>query len=59
VQREANKASLARGEDFSPGVQAATAHAGVDVVIDNVGSQLFEPIRRSLALGGRWFWLGS
>jgi NADPH:quinone reductase-like Zn-dependent oxidoreductase len=31
----------------------ATGGAGVDVAIDNVGSQPFEPIRRSMGIGGR------
>jgi len=31
----------------------------VDVAIDNVGSQLFDAIRRSLATGGRWIMIGQ
>jgi acryloyl-coenzyme A reductase len=49
----------ARGEDFSLAVKAATGGEGADVVIDNVGSQLFDPIRRSVALGGRWILVGQ
>jgi NADPH:quinone reductase-like Zn-dependent oxidoreductase len=49
----------ARGEDFSPAVRKATGGAGVDVAIDNVGSQLFEPIRRSMGIGGRWLLIGQ
>jgi acryloyl-coenzyme A reductase len=48
-----------RGEDFSAVVKKATAGEGVDVAIDNVGSQLFEPIRRSMAVGGRWIMIGQ
>jgi len=49
----------ARGEDFSGAVKKATGGAGVDVAIDNVGSQLFEPIRRSMGIGGRWIMIGQ
>jgi D-arabinose 1-dehydrogenase-like Zn-dependent alcohol dehydrogenase len=49
----------ARGEDFSAAVRKATGGAGVDVAIDNVGSQLFEPIRRSMGIGGRWILIGQ
>ncbi|HXW26434.1 MAG TPA: alcohol dehydrogenase catalytic domain-containing protein [Xanthobacteraceae bacterium] len=48
-----------RGEDFSAAVKKATGGYGVDVAIDNVGSQLFEPIRRSMAVGGRWIMIGQ
>jgi len=48
-----------RGEDFSGAVKQATAGAGVDVAVDNVGSQLFDPIRRSMAIGGRWIMIGQ
>jgi acryloyl-coenzyme A reductase len=50
---------VARGEDFSPKVIAATGGDGVDVVIDNVGSVLFEPTRRSLGMGARWVFIGQ
>ena len=46
-----------RGEDFSPAVVALTG--GVDVVIDNVGSQVFQSVRKSLASGGRWVLIGQ
>lgn len=46
-----------RGEDFSADVQALCG--GVDVVIDNVGSQIFQPVRKSLASGGRWVLIGQ
>jgi acryloyl-coenzyme A reductase len=49
----------ARGEDFSGAVKKVTDGQGVDVVIDNVGSQLFEPIRRSMGIGGRWILIGQ
>jgi acryloyl-coenzyme A reductase len=48
-----------RGEDFSAAVKKATGGQGVDVAIDNVGTQLFEPIRRSLGIGGRWIMIGQ
>jgi D-arabinose 1-dehydrogenase-like Zn-dependent alcohol dehydrogenase len=48
-----------RGEDFSGAVRKATNGQGVDVAIDNVGSQLFEPIRRSMGIGGRWILIGQ
>src|SRR5262249_50814006 len=45
-----------RREDYSG---AARGGQGVDAAIDNVGSQLFEPIRRSLGIGGRWIMIGQ
>jgi acryloyl-coenzyme A reductase len=48
-----------RGEDFSERVRALTQGQGVDVVIDNVGTPLFTPIRRSLATNGRWVLVGQ
>jgi len=48
-----------RGEDFSSAVKKANRGLGVDVAIDNVGSQLFEPIRRSMGIGGRWIMIGQ
>lgn len=48
-----------RGEDFSAAVREATGGQGVDVAIDNVGSQLFDPIRRSMGIGGRWIMIGQ
>lgn len=48
-----------RGEDFSNAVKRASGGLGVDVAIDNVGSQLFEPIRRSMGIGGRWIMIGQ
>ncbi len=48
-----------RDEDFSSAVKALTGGEGVDVVIDNVGSPLFQPTRKSLAMGGRWIFVGQ
>jgi len=48
-----------RGEDFSGAVKKVTGGEGVDVVIDNVGSVLFQPTRKSLAMGGRWIFVGQ
>ena len=48
-----------RGADFSGAVKAATDGAGVDVAIDNVGSPVFDAVRRSLAVGGRWLLIGQ
>ena len=47
------------GEDFSPKVRALTGGEGVDVAIDNVGSDTFHPMRRSLARRGRWVFIGQ
>jgi len=48
-----------RGADFSGAVRAATGGEGVDVAIDNVGSPVFDAVRRSLAVGGRWILIGQ
>ncbi|MDE2004961.1 MAG: alcohol dehydrogenase catalytic domain-containing protein [Rhodospirillales bacterium] len=47
------------GSDFSAAVRAASGGEGVDVAIDNVGSAVFEPTRRSLAEGARWVLVGQ
>jgi acryloyl-coenzyme A reductase len=47
-----------KGEDFSGRVRAAIG-GGVDVVIDNVGSLVFEATRCSLADGARWVLVGQ
>jgi len=49
----------ARGEDFSPQVKRLTDGRGVDVLVDNVGTPLFEPMRRSLGIAGRWILIGQ
>jgi len=49
----------ARGADFSPEVKRLTGGRGVDVLIDNVGTVLFEPMRRSLGIAGRWILIGQ
>jgi D-arabinose 1-dehydrogenase-like Zn-dependent alcohol dehydrogenase len=48
-----------RAEDFSAAVRHATDGRGVDVVIDNVGSQVFDAVRRSMADGGRIVMVGQ
>jgi acryloyl-coenzyme A reductase len=48
-----------RGEDFSKHVRALTQGRGVDVVIDNVGTMLFDSIRKSITVGGRWILVGQ
>lgn len=50
---------IERGTDFSSEVRRITEGRGVDVVIDNVGSQVFEPARRSTADGGRIVLVGQ
>ncbi len=47
------------GEDFSPKVRALTGGEGVNAAIDNVGSDTFHPMRRSLARRGRWVFIGQ
>ncbi len=48
-----------RGEDFSSEVRRLTDGRGVDAVIDNVGSLVFEAVRRSMADGGRIVLVGQ
>ncbi len=48
-----------RGEDFSAAVKKVTGGEGVDVAIDNVGSAVFQPTRKSLAMGARWIFVGQ
>ena len=48
-----------RGEDFSAAVRALTDGEGVDVVIGNVVTPVFQPARRSLAWDGRWVLVGQ
>ncbi|GFM30305.1 zinc-binding dehydrogenase family oxidoreductase [Novosphingobium sp. PY1] len=47
------------GIDFSRQVREATAGAGVDMVVDNVGTDIFHFIRRAVARGGRWVMVGA
>jgi acryloyl-coenzyme A reductase len=49
----------ARGEDFSAEVKRLTGGRGVDVLLDIVGTPLFEPMRRSLGVAGRWILIGQ
>ena len=48
-----------RGEDYFGQVRDLTAGEGVDVVIDTVGTPVFQSARRSLARGGRWVMVGQ
>jgi len=50
---------VAKGEDFSAEVRRLTDGAGVDVVIDNVGSPVFEAVRRSAAYDARIVLVGQ
>lgn len=47
------------GHDFSRDVLALTGDEGVEVVIDNVGSRVFTPCFKSLAVGGRYAFVGQ
>jgi acryloyl-coenzyme A reductase len=47
------------GEDFAEQVRDMTAGEGVDAAIDNVGTPVFQSVRRSMALGGRWVLVGQ
>ena len=48
---------LTRADDRK--VKRLTDGRGVDVLIDNVGTPLFEPMRRSLGIAGRWILIGQ
>ena len=48
-----------RGEPFAPLVRDMTQGQGADVLIDNVGTVLFEDMRKSLAIQGRWLMIGQ
>ena len=48
-----------RGDDFSQQVKQLTGGRGVDIVVDNVGTPVFEPTRRSLGVLGRWLMIGQ
>jgi acryloyl-coenzyme A reductase len=45
--------------DFSDQVMELTGGYGVEVVIDNVGSRVFTPCFKSLAMGGRYAFVGQ
>lgn len=47
------------GADFSEEVKTLTGGDGVDVVIDNVGSRVFTPAFKALAVGGRYAFVGQ
>jgi acryloyl-coenzyme A reductase len=47
------------GESFAPRIRDLTAGAGVDVVLDNVGSAVFDACFDSLALHGRFAMIGQ
>ena len=51
--------TAAGGEDFSKQVRALTGGEGADVVIDNVGSRVFAAAFNSLALHGRYAFVGQ
>jgi len=48
-----------RGQSFSDRVRRVTGDRGVDVAIDNVGSPVFEQVRRSMADDGRIVLVGQ
>src|SRR6185295_15827945 len=48
-----------RNEDFSASVRRLTNGWGVDATIDNVGSPVFESVRRSMADDGRIVLVGQ
>lgn len=50
---------IASDGGFVDGVLEATGGRGVDLVIDNVGGKVFDQVRRSLTLGGRWIMVGE
>jgi len=47
------------GENFAPAVKALTGGEGVDVVVDNVGSRVFNACFDSLAVHGRYAMVGQ
>lgn len=49
----------ARGEPFAPLVRELTQGRGVDVIVDNVGTLLFDDMRKSLGIQGRWLMIGQ
>jgi acryloyl-coenzyme A reductase len=55
----ANDVVIAGSEDFSPQVRKLTNSEGVDVVVDNVGSRVFDGCYNSLAPHGRYAMVGQ
>lgn len=49
----------ARGEQFAGAVKELTGGLGVDVVVDTVGTPVFQSVRRSFAPGSRWLMIGQ
>lgn len=49
----------ASGQDFSSEVMALTGDRGADAVIDNIGSAVFAPLFKCLAVGGRYAFVGQ
>ena len=49
----------ADGVDFSKQVNELTGGTGVDVVVDTVGSRVFKPAFKSLAMTGRYLVIGQ
>jgi NADPH:quinone reductase-like Zn-dependent oxidoreductase len=49
----------ADGADFSKDVAALTDGAGVDIVVDTVGSRVFTPAFKSLGITGRYLVIGQ
>jgi NADPH:quinone reductase-like Zn-dependent oxidoreductase len=47
------------GEDFSPEIKRLTGGEGVDVIVDNVGSRVFNACFDSLAVHGRYALVGQ
>lgn len=50
---------LPHGRDFSAPIRALTGGRGVDVVIDNVGAEVYDSVRRCIAPHGRWVLVGA
>lgn len=47
------------GVDFSTQIRSLTNGRGVDVVIENVGAEIYDFVRRSLARHSRWVLVGA
>ena len=64
VQRSSNSAGAdsvidTQKEDLHDSVQTLTLCSGVDIVLDTVGGDLFEPLLKTLRLGGRQIAIAS